>query len=275
MVFMTTKFIYKFLSAIAATALLVSCEKTKTTIPPEQVHFTDETLGTYYITNSPTTVFKIPVGITAASNVDRTFQFSVSSPTGATAGSQYNLASNSIVIPAGSVLEYIDLNGIFSGYATGRKDTLIFKLTGGDLPILTGADEYKVALQKYCDVIPSDFAGNYANSFDLQDDQVVWGPYGTRFSNITSTGATTATIKIINFWDVGTSTTVNLDWTDPSNFKTTIPVQFLYNDATYGAAKISGVGNGTFSSCDTTFSFSYTVTVAAGSFGNFITTIAK
>jgi len=275
MVFMTTKFIYKFLSAIAATALLVSCEKTKTTIPPEEAHFTSQTIGNYYVTNSPSTVFKIPVGITAVSNADRTIQFSVSSPTGATEGAQYTLAGNSIVIPAGNVLDYINLNGIFSGYPTGRKDTLIFKLTGGDVPLLTGSDEYKVALQKYCDVIPVDFAGNYENSLDLQDDQVVWGPYRTTFSNITSTGATTATIRIINFWDVGTSTTVNLDWTDPSNFKTTIPVQFLYNDPTYGAAKISGVGSGTFSSCDTTFSFSYTVTVAAGSFGNFITTIAK
>ena len=83
-------------------------------------------------------------------------------------------------------------------------------------------------------------------------------------------------LRITNFWDVGgPAITVNLDWTDPANFKTTIPAQFLYTDPTYGAATITGVGNGSFASCNNTFTFSYKVTVSAGSFGNYTTTMAR
>jgi hypothetical protein len=68
--------------------------------------------------------------------------------------------------------------------------------------------------------------------------------------------------------------TVNLDWSNPANFITVVPSQAFYTDANYGPAQIVS-GTGTFSSCDGTITLSYTVTVAAGSFGVFTTTLQR
>lgn len=250
----------------------ISCKKQGVTISPLQAHFAEES-GGYYVENSTSTVFKVPVGLTTPTTQDRTFNFTVSSPTGAAAGAQYNIASNSVTIPAGSAIGYIDVNGIFAGYATDRKDTLVLTLTGGDATIASFSNTFTLAMQKYCPVDLNDLLGVYNNSFDIQPPSPNYGPYPTAISDVESTGATSGKITIENFWDVGGSITVNLDWSDPSNFTTNIPSQFLYNDSRYGAATISPVGKGKFSSCDKSFTFSYTVTVAAGSFGNFTTTI--
>ena len=227
-------------------------------------------IGSYFIksTNDP---YLLPVGFTGFADADRVINFTVTSKT-AVAGVQY-VTPSPVTVKAGQALDTLRLKGIFAGYPAGRRDTVTIKLKG--YPTVNNTDSFRVVIQPYCDVIPANLAGNYTKSYDIQTGQPTYGPYGTSVSNYTALTPTTATIKITNFWDVGTSVTVTLDWTDPANFKTTIPAQFLYTDPTYGAATITGVGNGTFSSCDNTFSFSYKVTVAAGSFGNFTTTIAR
>ena len=45
--------------------------------------------------------------------------------------------------------------------AAGRKDTLIFTITGGDAPILPGAGVYKVVLQQFCPLDMSIFSGDF------------------------------------------------------------------------------------------------------------------
>jgi len=253
--------------------LAAGCKKEKTTVPPQEAHFNYQTTGSYFVTQDANTVYKIPVGLTATSDQDRTIQFTIASPSGAVEGQQYTIDKKTVTIPAGKAVDTIYLKGKFSGYPTGRKDTLVFTITGGDAIAMAGFNEFRVFLQKYCPVNLSDFAGVYDESYDLQVGEPDYGPYSTLLKDPVSTGATKGKITIENFWDVGTSITVDLDWTDPANFKTSIPSQFLYNHPTYGPATIGPVGSGTFSSCDQTFTFSYTVTVGAGSFGNFTTTI--
>ena len=260
---------------IASFSTFTGCKKEDAlTIPPEQIHFVG-TAAEYYITNNPNTVFKVPVGLTTPSTSPVTVNYTVSSSTGATPGQQYTLTGSSITIPAGKSIDSIPIKGIFSGYPTGRKDTLTLTITGGGKDVADFNKVFKLVLQKYCNVVVADLLGDYANSFDLQTGQPTYGPYGTSISNPVTISPTKSTVKISNFWDVGTSITVELDYADPANFKATIPTQSLYNDPTYGKATISQVGNGSFSSCDNTFTFSYTVTVAAGSFGNFTTKIGR
>jgi len=266
-----------FLKTIAIIAIgvgvFVGCKKSELTVPPSLSHFAGQSTAGYFIQNDPNSVYNVTVGVTTVSNVDRTINFTVTSPTGAAAGTQYNLATTSVTIPAGQTTANIPVKGLFAGYAGTRVDTLIFTLSGGGVEPAPFNNVFKLVLQKYCTVTLATLAGTYNNSFDLQTGSPDYGPYTTIFNTPVSTGATTGTMKIVNFWDVGTSITVNLDWTNPANFTTTIPQQFLYTDPTYGAATIKPVGTGKFSSCDKSFSFSYTVTVAAGSFGNFTTTI--
>jgi hypothetical protein len=271
---------------VGALLLLGGCDKTKVydlITPPPQAHFITSG-GSYYISNSSSSSFKIPIGTTNVSNVDRKVTVSVSSPTNAAAGVQYNLPSTTVTIPAGKAVDSITVNGLFAGYASGRKDTLTFTISGGDVEPGSFNSTYKLVLQKYCDVVLSNLAGSYTQSFDVQGSS--YGPY-TSVVSATSTGATSATLVIKNFsaaafgpfvsTDAAANPgiTVNIDWSNPANFTTTIPAQSFYKDPSYGAATITGVGTGSFSSCDNTFTFNYKVTVAAGSFGNFTTTLKR
>jgi hypothetical protein len=140
----------------------LSCKKDNTINTPVLSEFATPTfVGTYSVADDPSSVYKIPVGITTVSDKPRTITFSVSSPTGAVEGQQYNLGTTTIVIPAGTAQDSISLKGIFAGYPSGRKDTLVFKITGGDVPALVGADVYKVVLKQFCPLDMSIFSGDF------------------------------------------------------------------------------------------------------------------
>jgi hypothetical protein len=240
-------------------------------------------IGSYFIANDPNSVYKIPIGITTVSNVDRTINYTVTSSTGAAAGVQYTIASNSIVIPAGKVVDSIAVKGIFAGYPTGRKDTLTFTITGGDVPVFSGFAVFKLVMQKYCPVVSTDLLGNYTNTRDY--DKTTSGSasaakYTASIANWTPLTATTASVLIKNLGstsDIGfgpfastepavTGLTATLNWSDPANFTVTLPSQAYVNTDLYGYGKATISGSGTFSSCDQTFVITYVVKVSVGSF---------
>ena len=150
---------------------------------------------------------------------------------------------------------------MFTGYPLStRKDTVTIAIEGGDVPASAYKGKYKLILRKYCDVILSDFYGKYTRCWD--------GGYGTGYGpyqmsvvagSAVSTGATTGTIVVSNLWDYGVPTTVKvaLDWTDPANFKATIADQVYVAADDVWIKASSSVG--TFSSCDQTFVFKYTL----------------
>lgn len=265
---------------------ILSCKKDNViNFAPASAEFASPVpLGQYFIKNDPNSVFKIPVGITNVSNVPRTVTFTVTSPTGATQGQQYTLASNSVVIPAGTAVDSISLKGIFAGYPSGRKDTLVFTITGGDPIVFKGYETYKVVLQKYCDVIGSQIIGNYTNTMDYGPGPSAQGAYTSKIANWVSTGATTAKANIINLGatsDMGwgpfgpTDPVTNpgivatFDWTNPAAFKVTIASQNYFNDGS-GWSLIS-TATGTFSSCDNTITLP-TITKYAGNGSSYLTT---
>jgi hypothetical protein len=274
------------LLAIAILFVMTGCDKTKPydiIAPPALAHFiSTNQVVSYYVRNSATDSFVVNLGTTDVSNADRTITYKISSPTGAVNGTDYTVVSpasgNTVVFKAGTVLSTIVIKGKFTSYSSGKKDTLVFTLAAPSLASAKFSDTIKLVLQRYCDVVPANFTGLYKKCFDIQAGQPNYGPYTVNMpsAGVTATGATTGYVMISNFWDVGgADIRVDLNWTNPANFTTSVPAQFLYTDATYGAATITGVGTGSFSSCDNTFSISYKVTVSAGSFGNFITTIAR
>lgn len=270
----------KWVLACMMLFVLASCDKTKpydVIVPPGQANFANQTLLYYFVKNDPSTQFKLPIGLTAASSTPVTLTIGVTSPTGAVEGTHYTIPSKTITIAAGKALDSLVIKAIPTQYfANNRVDTL--KVFFTNLPSgyskSTYNDTLRIVLRKYCNVVGADFLGNFTRSVDMQG-ATSYTPYTAQITSFTLTSATTATAVIKNVWDVGGTTNVVFDWTDPANFKTTIPAQFLYTDAQYGAATITGVGTGTFSSCDNTVNLSYKVTVAAGSFGNFITTMKR
>ncbi len=267
-----------YIPLLLLTLALGACVKQKIETPAfaEFAASPKSNMGNYFITDTPTSVFKIPIGISTVSNADRVLKFSISSPSGAVSGQEYTLPdSTSITIPAGMVVDSIPVKGIYSAYASGRLDTLIFTITGGDVTPLSTNNKYTLMMQQYCNVVLNDLKGDYNNCYDNQAGSPPSGPYLITFSDIVSTGPTTATATMVDLWGVGTTLTLNLDWTDPGNFKTFIPQQILYVDPTYGPVTASPAGTGTFSSCMDTFTISYTITVAAGSFGDFVTTVVR
>lgn len=147
---------------------VVSCKKDKVTTPDQTVALfgAGGTTATYLVPEDPNSTFKIGLGITKASDAPRNITFTVTSPTGAVEGSQYTVSTKTITIPAGKVVDSVSLKGIFAGYPTGRRDTLVFKITGGDIPALVGSDVYKVVLQKFCPLDMSVFSGD----FEVIDD---------------------------------------------------------------------------------------------------------
>jgi hypothetical protein len=262
---------------ILLAAMAASCKKAEMVIPPSVAEFlTRVNTDTYYIQNSPASVYKIPIGVTTVATQDRVINYTITSPTGATAGTHYSIAnSGSITIPAGKAVDTIVVRGLFAGYNTPRKDTLVFRITGGDFEPFTGASEFKLALLKYCDVAEADLVGNYTRSTDFYNNSPSARPnYTASLSNWTQVTPTSATVVIKNMgatsdngWgpfatsdgSITPGITATLNWANPSNFTVTIAQQDYFNDGS-GNSTISGTG--TFSACDQTFTITARVRYA-------------
>lgn len=263
--------------------LFISCKKNNLVIdkdvtPPSYVKFNvrtaADTASTYYI-KSDNTPFKIPIGITTVSDKDRTIQLCYTSAT-ATAGVQYN-APATIVIPAGKALDSLSIQGLFAGYSlASRIDVLYIKICGGDVPANAYWVTYKLTMRKYCDVTLSSFYGAYTRAIDNGS----YGPYPmtVKTGSAISTGATSGSLQITNLWDYGDpsiTTTVLLDWSNPAAFTVTIPDQVYYAP---DGLWVKGTTAGTFSSCDQTFTFRYTLYFKASGanyYANQVTTLAR
>jgi hypothetical protein len=266
---------------------IAQCKKDSIIIPDQNlVHFQNQTSGSYFIQNDPASEFKVPVGVLVASDQPRNVTYTVSSPTGAAAGTQYSIFNTgTVTIPAGSTTAFIPVKGNFSAYPTGRRDTLRFTITGGDIPAAEYNKSYDLILQKYCTVDINSFAGVYAQTREMFSS--AYGPYTTSISSITPTGANKARIVVNNIFNAGWGPIeFDLDWNDPANFKATVVAKSsgIANgstiSATYAGQQVAVrpyAGNdGTFSSCDGTltlrmqlgiaglgwFSPLYTVTMA-------------
>jgi hypothetical protein len=149
------------LLTLSCSLIMPGCKKPGLTTPNQEVAGFAKSSDSYLITDNPNSVYKIPVGITAIPNADRKVTFTVSSPSGAVSGQQYILGSTTVTIPAGKTVDSIAIKGLFSGYTGNRKDTLIFKITGGDVKPMVGSDKFTLYLQKVCPLNMSDFAGNF------------------------------------------------------------------------------------------------------------------
>jgi hypothetical protein len=261
---------------------LIGCDKNKpydVIEAPGQVHFTATSRNqSYYVENSPTNTYSVEVGTTDVSNTDRTVGFKVTSPTGAVSGTHYSLVTtnNTITIPAGQSKASIVVHGIFAPYSAGtRQDVLQFTLTEPSVTVAGFSDTINLTLQRYCPVDLAAFTGNYVCQ-DYYNGAPDGGPYTVTLTPGTSTGTNTGFVTLNRLWGyTNPSVRINLNWNNPANFITTVERANWFVHSTYGQSVINPAGNGTFSSCDNTFTIAYEATVAAGSFGRYLSTLRK
>lgn len=205
----------------------------------------------YFVRNGGPAL-KIPVGITNVSSEDRIINLTYTSKN-AQQGVQYN-APASVTIKGGASTDTINFQGIFSGYPTGRKDTV--KITFANMKDVERRDSFEVILQAYCDVVTANLVGNYPNTREYTSSGALsWGPYTTAVRDIVSTGTTKAEGYMVNLYDYGwDDIKFEMDWAVPGAFKVTIPLQAT-NASGSGVSFVrsrAGAIN-TFSSCDNTF----------------------
>jgi hypothetical protein len=270
------KQIVNFLTkGIVVTVILIACKKQETTIPEGVAQFnTKAATESYFITNSAASVYKIPIGVTSLADKDRTVNFKITSPTGASSGAQYTLSGSSVTIKAGSAVDTLYVRGIFSGYPGSRKDTLKFEITGGDIPPSSYSKNYALVMQKFCSVTFSAFTGAYVGTDYDETGAIVssMSDYPITFTPQSDN----KTIRVNNLWEVPVNVNVELDYATPGNFTTNVPDQNYFVHSTYGQVKIRAAGKGVFSSCDNTFEIRYEPYVPGlGSFGVYITKIKK
>jgi hypothetical protein len=255
--------IHKFSALLLIAVIAAGCKKDNAISTPSLAEFADlanANTGKYYVMDDPNSVFEIKVGTTVAAKSDRTIEFSVASPSGAQEGTHFTIPGNSVVIPAGSAVATIPVKGIFENLG-GRKDTLIFTITGGDVDVWEKYNKYTLAMQQYCDVVLAELEGLYENTTETRSDgSNFYGPYPSSVTLEPIDGSsTTAKIIFHNFWDYSLDITGKLDWTDPANFKVEIPRQYLgldYDDDQPIDVRTSAASPSTFSSCDQSFSLS-------------------
>ena len=112
-------------------------------------------------------------------------------------------------------------DGIFSAYASGRKDTLIFTLQNPDIAPAEFENTVKLVLRGACfegDVNLNELLGDYNKTIETLGTGAPYGPYTTSISAVNQLTATTGTIVVENIWDNGWgSITFTLNWSDPNN----------------------------------------------------------
>ncbi len=258
-----------FIAIVAIALFVTGCDKTKPyeiAVSAPVAHFDGPESQSYAVRTATVDPFLIEVGTSDVASTDRIISFTVTSPTGAAAGTQYSIAGgNTVTIPAGAATANITIQGIYTGYPAGRIDTLIFALTEPSVKVAGFSDTVRLAVGDICvegaafDL--DSFLGNYANTNEVFGGP--YGPYTTAITSVTPTGPTSGTITVANIWDNGWDPILfDLDWSDPTNLTAVVQPQAAiggsdagdmnpaYAGQTVAVRAHATGGPGTFSTCN-------------------------
>jgi hypothetical protein len=276
---------FLFLAAIVTGASCKKGNEEGVLVPEELAHFANQSSGSYQVL-SAATIYKIPIGVTTVSGSDRTVSFTVTSPTGAVQGTHYTLSKTSATIVAGKATDTIEVRGIPAQYTAGRKDTLVFTISGAGVKSAGFNNTFRLAMRGPCfegDVDLNAIRGAYTRTNETFGASP-YGPYTTTISAATSTSATTARITVTNIWDNGWGPIqFDLDWTDPANRTATVVAQAAVPGSNAGDLSSTYAGQtvavrpfagqpGTFSVCNGTLTLRMQLGVTGvGFFGSLYT----
>lgn len=265
---------------LIAVIAISGCKKVDVLVqPPLEAHFLFKSRATYQV-STPTTSFKLPVGVTKLSDVDRTIELTVTSPTGAEEGTHYSLNKSKLVIPAGKAIDTVVIQGVFSQYDAGRRDTLVIKIkeTEGIKGVISNS-EFRLFVRNACketeitQTTLRELLGSYLNTTEFWGliDQVERGPHKTIINSIRQRTEKSAVISVRNIYDNDDPDTEEydgwndirfiLDWSNPNNRTVTLEPQSKIGNAGTIAPSLDGEDLsvqqfsgqvGTFSYCNQT-----------------------
>jgi hypothetical protein len=264
-----------FAGLLLALVAVAGCDKTKlykVKEPDGQVSFANVSLDAYTVATA-SSVYKLKIGTTNISDQDRSVTISVSSPTGAVVGTQYTLSKTTVIIPAGKVLDSIEVKGILAQYTNGRKDTLVFTITQSDAAISTYNSTLKLLVRGPCfdgDIIFSQMAGAYTKTFENGS----YGPYTSTVAGLSTTTATTGTGSITNIYDSGITGVATFNWTTLGNFTVVLAAQQV---GTLSGAPLflRTTAPGKFTYCTNAFTIPLELYTAAGTYDAWTMTMAR
>lgn len=289
----SNKILYLLALTFLSGIVFIACSKDKErddylTIPPAQAHFANKTTGRFQVSSTNQT-YKIAVGVTNVENRDRVVNFSVSSNSGAVAGTHYTIAQTSVTIPAGKTTDTIVLTANPALYPLGgRRDTLNFTILEPSVTPSTYNKSFRLVLSGPCqeNVIDlQEFVGEYNGS---TEDYLgtVSGPYTINVLSAVQTSPTSGILTINNIRDGEWQDPIKitLDWSNPS-VRTVTAIEnpaiagtnagsvygATYNGRTLSARQYAGspgTALGTFSICNQTISVDLQLGITAVGWGN-------
>lgn len=267
------------LALLAAAAIgLGSCDKTKQydiIVPPSQVHFNGNELQNYSSLATPDTAHTIYVGTTDVAQEDRTFSVVVTSTTGATAGTQYTVSSNTVTIPKGQTSGSFKIKAAPAAYAAGRKDTLIVAFGSTlSVPVAGFLDTVKLAVRGACqesEIVFSQMIGTYTKTFENGS----YGPYTSTLISPINISATSSSATLTNIYESGISASVVFNYAGPAPFTATIPDQATGFTSGGLPMRIVSSAPGTFSYCNNTIRLPIRMYTTAGTVDTWVTTLGR
>lgn len=264
------KFLLKFSIVVVLIATLSSCDE-------EQVIFNASganSLAAFATENGAlpamdaTTTTTVVVNVAHATSTDRTIVISVD-PSSTALPSEYEIVTNTLVIPAGAYNGNIIIKNKYEALVDGVTKNLVLKLESVEDATISPLT-HTLKIFKFCAFVRADFLGEWTCA------EVGEAPYPATFT----AGTAANEIIISNVWGFNPSsqTRVFFNATDPSNFVLAFPP---YQDnvlaqsiGNFGVGWVDR-GSGTFSACEQTVNMRYQIRVGAGFFAPAITKYTK
>ena len=256
--------------------MLNSCDKTKlydTTIPQSEVHFVGAATRTIQVVDTVLTVpvFNLQVGTTDVASTDRIVTYTITSPSGAVAGTSYTIASGApsgtVTIPAGQAIASIPIQAVYAAYPVDKIDTLVVYLSMPSIKPSTFLDTVKIFIKgpssASCDESNPNIQ-NLLGDYAASETFGTGAPYNytTTISSAVLESPTSAKVGIDNIWDNGWGTLYFIfDWSTLPGTVTPVTNDAItgsdggdlnpaYAGQTISVRAHSDGGLGSFSTCD-------------------------
>ncbi len=271
--FLSTAFLVSLLSV-----LIFGCKKDKVvTANTEVAFFSVPGPSATYRISTPTTIYKIPVGLTKIPEGTRTVNVTVTTTTGATVGTHYTINKTSFTFDSKKVADTIVITGVQSQYLLGRKDTLKFSFTNTSDGIPSLFNTFTLAIRGPCleeDVTSAfvDMLGTYTKTFENGS----YGPYQSTITAATGVGATSAKATINNIYESSISAVATFTYSAaPGPFSINMdPTQTQYTNGGLPMF-IKSSAPGSFVYCAQTLRLPLTLYTSAGTVDTWVTTMAR
>lgn len=249
--------------------LTISCEDLSTPNLGDNEQWIQFEFATSTVSESAAEPLAVPVLYASGTN-DSELSVNFTYTASSTEGYEITPSNGVVTIPAGEFVGYIYVTPIDDD-VTNDDITIDFTLSSNDIPLgLAGEGIYNTTSQVTiveddCPLVLSEFVGTY--SADEEGYDVIYEV------SVTYDESNPNVLTFSNLWDVGGTTTLTLDNSDPAN-----PIiyfqdgEYLYNNPDYGAAAtynpsaLGDVDRSTFRTCSKYMDLYFRVCVSAGCF---------